>query len=49
MDLSEKLEKERRAVNLEVQKTLIGKPEPIYAASRHLCLAGGKWSGPSSA
>jgi len=42
MDLSEKLEKERRAVNLEVQKTLIGKPEPIYAASRHLCLAGGK-------
>jgi geranylgeranyl diphosphate synthase type I len=42
MDLLEKLEKERRAVNLEVQKTLVGKPDRIYAASKHLCLAGGK-------
>jgi len=42
MDLLEKLEKERRAVNLEVQKTLVGKPDRIYSAAKHLCLAGGK-------
>jgi geranylgeranyl diphosphate synthase type I len=42
MDLLEKLEKERRAVNLEVQKTLVGKPDLIYSAAKHLCLAGGK-------
>lgn len=42
MDLMEKLEKERRAVNLEVQKTLVGKPDRIYSAAKHLCLAGGK-------
>lgn len=42
MDLMEKLSKERRLVNLEVQKTLIGKPDRIYSAAKHLCLAGGK-------
>ncbi len=42
MDLMEKLAKERRLVNLEIQKTLIGKPDRIYSAARHLCLAGGK-------
>ena len=37
-----KFDEERALVNLEIQKTLVGKPERLYSAARHLCLAGGK-------
>ena len=42
MDVMQKFDEERRLVSLEIQKTLIGKPERLYVAARHLCLAGGK-------
>ena len=41
-DILGRLDEERRMVNLEIQKTLVGKPDRLYSAARHLCLAGGK-------